>query len=54
VEALLKQRGSPFLVANRFLPQESLIGPVLFPIYRFSIKIAVLCYLIRGCWSDLA
>jgi CubicO group peptidase (beta-lactamase class C family) len=46
VEALLKQRGSPFLVANRFLPQESLIGPVLFPIYRFSIKIAVLCYLI--------
>ena len=33
-------------IANRFLPQESLIGPVLFPIYRFSIKIAVLCYLI--------
>ena len=26
---LLKQRGRPVVVANRFLPQESLIGPVL-------------------------
>ena len=29
VEAILKQRGHPLLVANRFLPQESLIGPSL-------------------------
>ena len=33
IEAVLKQRGRPVLVANRYLPQRSLIGPVLFPIY---------------------
>lgn len=46
VEALLKERGSPLLVANRFLPQRSLIGPVLYPIYIFVLKIALLCSLI--------
>jgi hypothetical protein len=46
VEELLKQRGHPLLVANRFLPQESLIGPVLFPIYRFVLKIFVYGYLL--------
>ena len=46
VEALLKQRGRPVLVANRYLPQEHLIGPVLFPIYRFVLKIVALCYLV--------
>ena len=45
VEAILRQRGRPVLVANRFLPQEHLIGPVLFPIYRFVLKIVMLCYL---------
>jgi hypothetical protein len=44
IEGLLKQRGRPVLVANRFLPQEHLIGPVLFPIYMFVLKIAVLGY----------
>jgi len=37
VADLLKQRGRPVLVANRFLPQDSLIGPVLFPIYLFVL-----------------
>lgn len=46
VGALLKQRGRPVLVANRYLPQESLIGPVLFPMYRFVLKIVLLCYLV--------
>ncbi len=46
VEALLKQRGAPVLVANRYLPQEHLIGPLLFPIYRFVLKIVALCYLV--------
>jgi hypothetical protein len=45
VEALLKQRGRPVLVANRYLPQRHLIGPVLFPIYLFVLKIVALCYL---------
>jgi len=46
VEEILKQRGNPLLVANRFLPQESLIGPVLFPIYRFVLKIFAFGYLL--------
>src|ERR1017187_3337636 len=46
VEALLKKRGRPVLVANRFLPQESLIGPVLFPIYVFILKIVMASYLV--------
>jgi len=46
LEDLLKQRGRPFLVANRFLPQRSLIGPALFPIYSFVMKIVFLCYLV--------
>lgn len=44
VEALLKKRGRPFVVANRFLPQQSLIGPLLFPLYFFILKIMALCY----------
>ena len=46
VEALLRQRGSPIMVANRYLPQQSLIGPPLFPIYRFVLKVVTLCILI--------
>src|SRR3984893_7086667 len=46
LEAILKQRGRPILVANRYLPQENLIGPVLFPIYRLVLKIVMLCYVV--------
>ena len=46
VEEILKQRGHPLLVANRFMPQESLIGPVFFPIYRFVLKIFAFGYLL--------
>jgi hypothetical protein len=46
VEEILKQRGHPLLVANRFLPQESLIGPVFFLIYRFVLKIFAYGYLL--------
>jgi hypothetical protein len=45
IEAILKQRGRPALVANRYLPQQSLIGPMLFPIYVFVMKVVALCYL---------
>jgi hypothetical protein len=43
VEAMLVERGRPMLVASRYLPQESLIGPELFPVYRFVLKIVLLC-----------
>ncbi len=46
VAALLRKRGRPLLVANGYLPQHTLIGPVLFPIYVLVLKIAALCFLI--------
>jgi hypothetical protein len=39
--ALLKKRGHPFLMASRYLPQQYLIGPALFPYYRQALKFAV-------------
>jgi hypothetical protein len=46
VETILRQLGRPVLVANRYLPQQHLIGPVWFPIYLFVLKIVVACYLV--------
>ncbi len=55
LEALLQQRGHPLLVANRFQPQGYLIGPALFPVYSFVLKIVALCYLIPWLlvWAGL-
>ncbi|WP_213805237.1 hypothetical protein [Granulicella sp. dw_53] len=38
VAALLKRHGTPILVAIRYLPQRSLIGPALFPFYWFTLR----------------
>src|SRR6202171_5178307 len=46
VEDILKQLGRPVLVANRYAPRQYLIGPVLFPIYRFVLELVALCYLV--------
>jgi hypothetical protein len=46
VEAILRHVGRPVLVANRYLPQRYLIGPVWFPIYAFVLKIVAACYLV--------
>jgi len=46
VASIFKERGRPMLVANRYRPQQYLIGPVLFPAYRFVIIIVALCYVI--------
>jgi hypothetical protein len=43
---LLKQTGHPLWVAARYQPQHSLIGPVLFPLYSFVLKIVAACYLV--------
>lgn len=43
---LLKERGHPLVVANGYLPQRYLIGPVLFPVYVFVLKLATLWCLI--------
>src|SRR6202011_3620769 len=42
--SILKQRGRPILVANRYLPQQHLIGAALIPIYLLVLKIVMLCY----------
>jgi hypothetical protein len=46
VADLLKKRGRPIFVAGQFLPQQNLIGPALYPIYVFVLKIVALCYVI--------
>ena len=38
---LLKQRGHPWLMASRYLPQQYLIGPALFPYYRQALTMVV-------------
>jgi hypothetical protein len=38
---LLKGRGHPWLMASRYLPQQYLIGPGLFPYYRKSLTMVV-------------
>jgi hypothetical protein len=42
---LLKRRGHPMAVAAGYLPQRSLIGPVLFPVYVLVLKIIALCFI---------
>src|SRR5262249_13264792 len=46
VASILRNRGRPLLVASRYLPQQYLVGPVLFPGYRFVLAIVALCYLV--------
>ena len=46
VEPILKRCGSPMVVAGRYLPQQSLIGPTLFPIYRIIIRSLILYFLL--------
>jgi hypothetical protein len=41
-EEWLKQIGQPILVAARYLPQQYLIGPAIFPTYWFVLRLAVI------------
>jgi len=41
LEALLKRRGPPVVVAGGYIPQRHLIGPVWFPIYWLVLRLAV-------------
>ena len=44
--AILQQTGHPLWVAARYQPRQSLIGPSLFPLYEFVLKIVALGYLV--------
>lgn len=46
LEAILGQRGNPALVAGRYLRQEYLIGPRVFPFYRAALKGVFWFYLV--------
>jgi hypothetical protein len=46
VSRLLSERGNPVLMASRYLPQRYLIGPTLFPLYWFVLKIVAAAYLL--------
>lgn len=41
VAAILKAHGKPEVVAVRYLPQRSLIGPAIYPFYLFTLKRAL-------------
>jgi hypothetical protein len=55
VAGFLKRRGRPIVVASRYFPQQHLIGPVLFPIYSFVLKMVGLCYFLPWVlvWTGL-
>lgn len=44
--AILKRCGSPMMVAGRLGPQRHLIGPALFPIYEFVLKMVLFWILV--------
>ena len=46
LEVILRKCGSPILVASRYRPQTQLIGPALFPIYGFVMKVVLLWILL--------
>jgi hypothetical protein len=46
LSAILKRCGSPMMVAGRLGPRRFLIGPALFPIYEFVLKMVLLWILV--------
>src|SRR4051812_46621640 len=46
VSAILKRCGSPITVAARLAPKQHLIGPALFPVYWFVLKMVLLWILV--------
>lgn len=46
VSAILKRWGHPLLVSARYRPAQYLIGPALFPVYEFVLKLIAFYYLL--------
>jgi hypothetical protein len=46
LEVILRRCGAPIVVASRYRPQAQLIGPALFPIYVFVLKVVLLWILL--------
>jgi len=46
VSEILKRCGAPMVVASRFAPKQYLIGPTLYPVYSFVMKMVLLWILV--------
>ncbi len=46
MEDLLRKMGSPVIVASRYQPQQYLIGPTIFPMYLYVLRVVVVWALI--------
>jgi len=46
MEDLLRKMGSPVVVASRYQPQQYLIGPAIFPVYLYVLRMVILWALI--------
>src|SRR5579863_8750966 len=42
LEDWLKKMGSPIMVAARYQPQKYLIGPAIFPVYWYILRMVIL------------
>src|ERR1700710_1119790 len=54
VAAILRAHGKPEVVAVRYLPQRSLIGPSVFPFYLFTLKRALPLVILIYCIARTA
>jgi hypothetical protein len=52
-EALLKAFGHPLAVAGRYGPQQYLIGPELYPVFIFVLRIVLACVIFGGLAAGL-
>lgn len=52
-EALLKDFGHPLTVAGRYGPQRYLIGPELYPVFIFVVRIVLACVIAGGLIAGL-
>lgn len=52
-EQLLKDFGHPLAVAGRYGPQRYLIGPELYPVFMFVVRIVVACVIAGGLIAGL-
>jgi len=52
-EALLKAFGHPLAVAGRYGPQQYLIGPELYPVFIFVLRIVLACVVVSGVLAGL-
>jgi hypothetical protein len=48
ISEILKKRGHPSMVASRYLPARYLIGPALYPLYLFVLRLVLLWVIIPG------